>query len=100
MIILCLEPGTMEFKYEKDRIYLVNQVGECIAEVTFPQISENEVNINHTYVNPALRGQGIADKLVYELASYLRKNNIKAISTCSYAIDWFEKHPEFKDVCK
>ena len=48
MIILCLEPGTMEFKYEKDRIYLVNQVGECIAEVTFPQISENEVNINHT----------------------------------------------------
>jgi len=25
MIILCLEPGTMEFKYEKDRIYLVNQ---------------------------------------------------------------------------
>jgi len=49
----------MEFKYEKDRIYLVNQVGESIAEVTFPQISENEVNINHTYVNPALRGQGI-----------------------------------------
>ena len=94
------EAGVMDFKYEKNRIYLESQEGECIAEVTFPQISRNEVNINHTYVNPSLRGQGIADKLVRELAEHLRKNNIKAISTCSYAVDWFENHPEFKDVCK
>ncbi|MBP8692137.1 MAG: N-acetyltransferase [Sedimentibacter sp.] len=88
----------MEFKYEKDRIYLENEKGQCLAEVTFPQISNKEVNINHTYVTPFLRGQGIADNLVKELALHLRKNNMKAIATCSYAIDWFEKHPEFKDV--
>jgi predicted GNAT family acetyltransferase len=41
-----------------------------------------------------------ADKLVKELALHLRENKIKAVSTCSYAIDWFEKHPEFKDVCR
>ena len=90
----------MEFKYEKDRIYLENEKGQCLAEVTFPKISDNEVNINHTYVTPSLRGQGIADKLVRELALYLRKNNVKAMATCSYAIDWFENNPEFKDVCR
>jgi predicted GNAT family acetyltransferase len=42
----------------------------------------------------------VADKLVKELALHLRENKIKAVSTCSYAIDWFEKHPEFKDVCR
>jgi GNAT superfamily N-acetyltransferase len=63
----------MDFKYEKDRIFLENQEGECIAEVTFPQISENEVNINHTYVDRSLRGQGIADKLVKELALHMGK---------------------------
>lgn len=89
----------MDFKYGKNRIYLENETGECIAEVTFPQISEDRVNINHTYVNHSLRGQGVADKLVNELAVHLRKNNIKAISTCSYAVDWFEKHPEYDDVC-
>ncbi len=90
----------MDFKYGKDRIYLENEKGECIAEVTFPQVSDNEVNINHTYVDRSLRGQGVADKLVRELAVLLRKNNIKAVSTCSYAVDWFEKNPEYDDVCK
>jgi len=90
----------MNFIFEKNRIYLENEKGECVAEVTFPQISQNEVNINHTFVDISLRGQGIADKLVRELAVYLRKNNKKAISTCSYAADWFGNHPEFNDVCK
>lgn len=90
----------MDFKFEKNRIYLENEKGKCVAEVTFPQVSQNEVNINHTFVDSSLRGQGIADKLVRELAVYLRKNNKKAISTCSYAVDWFGNHPEFNDVCK
>ena len=90
----------MDFKFEKNRIYLTNEKGKCVAEVTFPQVSQDEVNINHTFVDSSLRGQGIADKLVRELAVYLRKNNKKAISTCSYAADWFGNHPEFNDVCK
>lgn len=90
----------MDFIYEKNRIFLENKDGECIAEVTFPEISSNKVNINHTYVNKSLRGQGVADKLVTALAEDLRKKNKKAVATCSYAVDWFEKHPEFEDVYK
>lgn len=90
----------MDFKYENNRIYLENEKGECIAEVTFPKVSENKVNVNHTYVNRALRGQGVADKLLTALAQDLKKNNKKAVATCSYAVDWFEKHPEYEDVYK
>jgi len=90
----------MDFKYEKDRIYLENENGECIAEVTFPEVSNKKVNVNHTYVDRSLRGQGVADKLMTALAKDLRKNNIKATATCSYAVDWFEKHPDYEDVYK
>jgi len=90
----------MEFKYEADKIYLENENGKCIAEVTFPLISENEVNVNHTYVDGSLRGQGIADKLLTALVHNLKKTHKKAIATCPYAVDWFEKHPEYKDVYK
>lgn len=90
----------MDFKYGSNRIYLENQNGECVAEVTFPKVAENEVNINHTFVDRSLRGQGVADKLVRELADHLRKTDKKAVSTCSYAVDWFENHPEYDDVCK
>ncbi len=90
----------MEFKYEKSRIYMENEQGETIAEVTFPEVSQNKVNVNHTYVDRSLRGQGVADKLLKALAEDLKKNNKKAVASCSYAVDWFEKHPEYEDVYK
>lgn len=90
----------MDFKHESDRIYLENEKGECIAEVTFPEVSENKVNINHTYVDGSLRGLGIADKLLTELVKDLKKNNKKAVVTCSYAAGWLEKHPEYEDLYK
>jgi hypothetical protein len=90
----------MEFKHEKSRIFLNNDEGKTIAEVTFPETSDNTVNINHTFVDGSLRGQGVADKLLSELAQELKSNNKKAVATCSYAVGWFEKHPEYEDLLK
>ncbi len=62
----------MEFKHEKSRIFLNNEEGKTIAEVTFPETSDNTVDINHTFVDGSLRGQGVADKLLSELAQELK----------------------------
>ncbi len=88
----------MEFKYDKNRIYLENTEGKMIAEVTFPDTAENVVNINHTFVDDSLRGQGIAGKLMEEVAKRLKAENKKAYLTCSYAIKWFEKNKEYKEL--
>ncbi|MPM03669.1 putative protein YjdJ [bioreactor metagenome] len=90
----------MEFKHEKSRIFLNNEAGKTIAEVTFPETSDNTVDINHTFVDGSLRGQGVADKLLSELAQELKSKNKKAVATCSYAVGWFEKHPEYEDLLK
>ena len=63
----------MEFKQESNRIYMDNEQGITIAEVTFPNIKEQVVNLNHTYVDDSLRGQGVAGKLLVEAAKQLRK---------------------------
>ncbi len=83
----------MEFKYESDCIYATDSSGNRIAEVTFP-ISDGVANINHTYVDPALRGQGIADQLLTAAVEQIRLAGLKACPTCSYAIRWFAEHPE------
>ncbi|MFA9423475.1 MAG: GNAT family N-acetyltransferase [Sedimentibacter sp.] len=88
----------MDFKNERSRIYLENEEGKCVAEVTFPEVSENKVNINHTFVDSSLRGQGVADKLLTAVATDLKSKNIKAVATCSYAVEWFKKHTEFEDI--
>ena len=87
----------MNFIHEQNKIYL-KEKDNIIAEVTFPPINDTVVNINHTYVDPSLRGQGVAGKLMEETMNELRMQNKKAHPTCSYAVKWFQDHPECEDV--
>jgi predicted GNAT family acetyltransferase len=86
------------FIHEQNKIYLNDENNHMIAVVTFPAAGENLVNIDHTFVDGSLRGQGIASKLMEETVAQLRENHIKAKPTCSYAVKWFEEHPECMDV--
>ncbi|GAA4653847.1 GNAT family N-acetyltransferase [Anaerocolumna aminovalerica] len=88
----------MEFKHESNRIYMDNEQGRTIAEVTFPEVKDGVVDINHTFVDESLRGQGIAGKLMKEAAEKLRKENKKVILTCPYAVGWFDKNKEYDDI--
>ena len=51
----------MQFIIENHKIYAQNEAGERLAEVDFPALDENTVSIDHTFVDPSLRGQGVGD---------------------------------------
>ncbi len=88
----------MEFITEKDRIYANDQAGNMIAEVTFPTV-DGVSYIDHTFVDPSLRGQGVAGKLVELAAKAILADGNKIGATCPYAVTWFERHPEYPVVC-
>ncbi len=80
----------------ENSIYYVDESGKILAEVTFPDITYGVVNINHTFVDESLRGQGIAGKLMEAVVKKLEEDNKKAYLTCSYAVKWFEANPQYK----
>lgn len=84
----------MDWKYEKGRIYSTDEKNELLAETTFNYKENGEVNINHTYVSPALRGKGVAGRMMEVVAEYLRKEGLKATASCWYANDWLNKHED------
>lgn len=88
-----------EFCKEPDRIFATDETGKLLAEVTFPE-REGVAVINHTFVDGSLRGQGVAGQLLRAVADTLRREGRKARPTCSYAVHWFETHPEEKDLLK
>ena len=88
----------MDFICELNRVVLYNENKKILAVVTFPDISFSTVNINHTFVDDSLRGQGVASKIMEKTAKTIRSQNKKAKLTCSYAISWFNKHPEYNDI--
>ena len=82
----------MEFQIEDGRIFNVNEQNELMAEATYVYQSDGVVDIDHTYVSPVLRGQGIAGQLMEALVLELRAKGLKATASCSYADAWLEKN--------
>lgn len=84
----------MNWKYEDGRIYSTDEKGELMCEATYVRKENGDLVIDHTYVNPILRGQGMAGKMMVVVAEYLRKKGLKASATCSYANSWLKKNEE------
>lgn len=88
----------MNFIVEENEIYLLDENNNKIAFIKFPKVKDSIVNITSTYVSDVLRGQGIAGKLIALLYDELKRTNRKAIPTCSYAVNWFNKNVDKQDI--
>ncbi len=86
----------MEIIKEENKVYILNEEGKEIAYVTFPFVSENTVEINHTFVDDSLRGMGVASSLMASAYEVISQQGYRVRVTCSYAKSWLAKHPEKK----
>ncbi|MFA6791417.1 MAG: GNAT family N-acetyltransferase [Candidatus Izemoplasmatales bacterium] len=88
----------MKYITRKDIIFAKAKDGTILAEITFPKRDKTRTDINHVYVDPSLRGQGIASELMALAYHHLKDRNRLIVAKCPYAIDWFKKHPEYQDI--
>ena len=88
----------MEFEKSSHRIFK-EEKGHILAEITYVQTEDNKVIANHTYVDPSLRGQGVAEELVDALVDEMKKEGKKIVPLCPYVVTLFERKPEkYKDI--
>ncbi|WP_125705121.1 GNAT family N-acetyltransferase [Lacticaseibacillus daqingensis] len=91
----------MAFEHEPGRYFMQDDTGKLIAEVTYQPIDEGQaVVIDHTFVDPVLRGQGIAGKLVRAVVDEAREKGLLIEPLCSFARHEFETKPEYHDVLR
>lgn len=58
-------------------------------------ISNGQLDVRHTYVPDGMRGQGVASFLVKAAYDYAKASGLTPVATCSYAVVWLERHPEY-----
>ena len=88
----------MDFQKQEGRIFALGTNGELLAEVTFLTGPDGIADINHTFVDESLRGQGVANQLLQAAAQELRAQGRKTKTSCWYAAQWFAKHPQEQDL--
>ncbi|HOP57209.1 MAG TPA: GNAT family N-acetyltransferase [Bacillota bacterium] len=88
----------MEFRYEEEKIYLLDESRKTIGEIDIPKRDEKRIDITHVFVDESLRGQGYAQALMQTAYDYIKKQGKLIVAKCPYAIAWFKKHYECQDI--
>ena len=90
----------MSFKIaeEDGRFIAKDAQGLEAGEVTFTRDGDEVLVINHTGVDPANRGQGVAEELVRHVVEKARNEGLKVEPVCSFAKKEFERKPEYREV--
>lgn len=87
-----MEPLNIVHHPEQKR-FTLTQNGET-AHVAY-RIENDALDIRHTIVPAPLEGQGIASSLVKATYDYAREQGYQCVATCSYAVRWLQRHPEY-----
>ncbi len=80
-------------KLSEEAYELYNEQEIMVAQILFPKIEKNLYCITHTFVDPSLRGMGVAAELVEKVIEVARLNGYQITATCSYARSYFAKNP-------
>lgn len=86
----------MKFSYEPGRLFHETD-GQVDAEILFPTINAGKTwSIDHTYVAPTLRGQGIANQMLAQVVQLAREADVTLRPTCKFAQMAFARHPDYQ----
>lgn len=56
------------------------------------------LTFHHTEVPPALRGRGIASRLIRGALEQVRARGLKVVPRCDFVRHFIGTHPEFQDL--
>lgn len=85
-------------KKGNNKFYVGESNDDFIAHITYVYKEEKVIAIDHTYVSPELRGKSIAAKLLNEVVKMARKESLKVIPVCSYAVAKLTRNDDFEDI--
>ncbi|WP_066570066.1 GNAT family N-acetyltransferase [Snodgrassella sp. CFCC 13594] len=68
---------------------------EVLGHLDYVMASKQIIDVHHTFVDPAARGQGVADGLLNALVAFVQENHYTIVPTCSYVAKKLPRsHPE------
>ena len=76
------------------------RTGSGIAYISYERPDEQTIDLQHTVVPEADRGQGVGASLVEAAFSHAQENGLRVIPTCPFVKAWLEKHPEYQAAVK
>ncbi len=79
-------------------LFFLERDGARVAKMSYRRLDSSHVRIEHTLVDPALRGQGMARRLLDAAVAWARRNDTRLSASCSYVVAQFARDASLRDV--
>ena len=93
---MCIRDSQVEVRKAGGVFYIRLEDGSKAYVAT--ETEGGVLKILETYVPERYRGRGYARMLVDSVVEYARSNGLRVVPVCSYAIGYFMKHRDRRDV--
>lgn len=90
----------VEVVHEPTRRRFVARAGGRESHLFYIPAEQGVVEFRTTYVDPALRGQGVGEKLVLAALAWAKDEGLAVIPTCWYVGTVVRRHPEFEGLLR
>ncbi len=89
-------PNPVRHESERGAFTVHEDGGESVLAYTRSEATT--IAFVHTFVPPALRGRGIAERLVAAGLARAREQGMRVTASCSYVAAYLDRHPEWDDL--
>ncbi|GAB5539494.1 MAG: GNAT family N-acetyltransferase [Salibacteraceae bacterium] len=72
----------------------------CVARMTYSRMDPNNIIVDHTAVDPIVKGTGTGKQIVQYLVEWARENDQKVLPLCPFAKATLDKNPPWQDVLR
>lgn len=87
-----------DIRHDSARQRFTLDVDGAIAYITYREVDDRTLDLDHTFVPPALRGGGVASVLTEHALRYARGRGAKVVPSCPFVARYVERHPEHRDL--
>ena len=88
----------MEITHDTDGNRFVSRLDGGEAELAYMERDGKVLDLIHTYVPAAARGEGIGESLVEHAFDFAEENGYRVIPSCPFVRAWLQEHPERQSV--
>jgi uncharacterized protein len=86
--------GAVEVEHvEAGRRFEAQVDGETVGYLAYETDGDGLLDLTHTVVAPAARGQGVGEALVREALAHARARGARVIPSCAFVQEYLEGHP-------
>jgi hypothetical protein len=79
-------------------MWSISREDRRVAEMTYAHSGAGVITIDHTFVDPSLRGHGVARTLLDAAVSWARQHGLRIVPECSYVRAVFARDASLRDL--